>query len=262
MYRTGAAGLGAESYMKSVNGKEDNGRPKSGILFDETVLLQNALRHNNLSESSLTPQAYNALLEQARRYALEILVDAQDYAQHASRGTVASLTPSDLTLAAEMRGDINGIPSTLPRFEDMAEYASELNMKPLPPIPMDCYNGVTLPPVEEQLTFRTFDIVNGARNVQKMMNGGDLPLSSVDVALVKRSVNVDSILTTNNGANTQRRVSKTQTDKSSYGAGKGRQIAIHLKGSGGDSSSKGAGEGAKPGVSKIEAKNKRKLTEL
>jgi hypothetical protein len=255
MYRTGAAGLGAQSYMKAVN---DANPPREGILFDETALLQNALRYNNLTVDSLTPQAYTALLEQARRYALELLVDAQDYAQHASRSTVASLTPSDLTLAAEMRGDMNGIPSTLPKFEEMAEYASEMNKKPLPPVPADCYNGVSLPPPEEQLTCRTFDVVNGARITQKMINGGDLPLSTVDVGLVRRSSNVEPILAKKTDGTETKRASKTQ---GAHGAGKGRQIAIHLKGSGASLSAKKA-EGTKVAQSKSEPKNKRKLTEL
>lgn len=252
MYRTGTAGIGSQSYLKALN--QNDQAPKGGILFDETALLQNALRYNNLTEDSLTPQAYKALLEQARRYALELLVDAQDYAQHASRSTVASLTPSDVKLAAELRGDASGVPSTLPNFEEMAEYALEINRKPLPPIPSDCYNGVALPPREEQLTSRTYDIVNGARIIQKMMRGGDMPLDSMEDGLSKRSSNLDPILAKKgDGAK-----SKEQENRS-YGAEKGRQIAIHLK------SSSGGGEvasAAKSGSSKSEPKNKRKLTEL
>lgn len=259
MYRTGAAAQAGDSYIRAVNGKK---RPNGGIIFDETALLRNALQYNNLTADSLTPSAYNALLEQARRYALELLVDARDYAQHASRSTVSALTPADLTLAAEMRGDMNGIPSTLPKFEDMADYASEMNKTPLPPIPSDCYNGVALPPENEQLTFRTFDVVNGARTAQKMMAGGDLPLSTVDVGLTKRSSNMDPILI-NQGDNSSKRVSR-MLEKTVYGAEKGRQIAIHLKGSHSSSedAKKGATETAKTALTKTASKNKRKLTEL
>ena len=237
MYRTGGAELGAKSWIDTINGKPES-QPKqqagSGLLFDEAALLNNALSYNNLTSSSLTREAYTSLLEQARRYALELLVDAQDYAMHASRNSVASLTPSDLLLAAEMRGDVNGIPSTLPRYEEMAEYAEEVNRKPLPPIPVDCYNGVALPPVEEQLTFRTFDVVNGARVAQKMMKGGDLPLASVEVGLVKRPsiTAVDAVLAKkNDGAAVLPKGANADPKKSlpSYGAGHGRQIAIHLK---------------------------------
>ena len=259
MYRTGAAAQGGDSYIRAVNGKE---RPKGGVIFDETVLLRNALQYNNLTVDSLTPSAYTALLEQARRYALELLVDARDYAQHASRSTVSALTPADITLAAEMRGDMNGIPSTLPKFEDMADYACEMNKTPLPPIPSDCYNGVALPPESEQLTFRTFDVVNGARTVQKMMAGGDLPLSTVDVGLTKRSSNMDPILISQ-GDSSSKKGSNTQ-EKTSYGAEKGRQIAIHLKGGSvsSEAAKKGAAETAKPALTKTDSKNKRKLTEL
>lgn len=260
MYRTGVAGLGSKVYMRAGDEGETN---NLGVLFDETVLLENALRYNNLTSDSLTPSACMALLEQARRYALELLVDAQDYAQHACRSTMSSLTPADVTLAAEMRGDANGVSSTLPKFEDMAEYASEINMKPLPPIPVDCYNGVALPPPEEQLTRRTFDIINGARVAQKMMKGGDLPLSSVNFALEKRSVNVEHILSEK--ADAKSVGPTTNLKKSLYGAGKGRQIAIHLKDNESTDPStpkKSDAENTKPSVSKLGSKNKRTLTEL
>ncbi|KAL3775950.1 hypothetical protein HJC23_011650 [Cyclotella cryptica] len=286
MYRTGGAEVGGNSWMGAVNGKENQQnqqqrlrqQQQGGLLFDETLLLQNALSYNNLTLSSLTPEAYASLLEQARRYALELLVDAQDYAMHASRTSVASLIPADLLLAAEMRGDVDGVPSTLPRYEEMMDYASDVNRKPLPPIPVDCYNGVALPPVEEQLTFRTFDVVNGATVVQKMMKGGELPLASVEVGLVKRSSGngMDSILTKKSGSNeisggeSPTKPSKIEPGKNtaSYGAGKGRQIAIHLKDNTGEKSSLGASNktseesSGKLAASKAGSKNKRKLTEL
>lgn len=285
MYRTGGAQVGANSWMEAVNGKESQHtqhqrlrQQQGGILFDETSLLQNALSHNNLTLSSLTPEAYTSLLEQARRYALELLVDAQDYAMHASRTSVASLIPADLLLAAEMRGDVNGVPSTLPRLEEMMDFASDVNRKPLPPIPVDCYNGVALPPLEEQLTFRTFDVVNGAKVVQKMMKGGDLPLASVEVGLVKRSGGsaMDSILAKKSDGNdvdggelpTATPTIEQGKNAASYGAGKGRQIAIHLKDNTGSSTSlvasnkHGEESSAKLSSSKGGSKNKRKLTEL
>ena len=75
MYHTGGAVLGAKSWIDTINGKPES-QPKqqtgSGLLFDEAALLNNALSYNNLTSSSLTPEAYTSLLEQARRYALDI----------------------------------------------------------------------------------------------------------------------------------------------------------------------------------------------
>ena len=248
MYRTDTAGRdGPSADTEAVHGQT------RGLLFDETAVLEQSLRYNNLSSSSLTPQAYTALLEQARRYALELLADAQEYAQHASRSTVASLTPADITLAAELRGDMAGIPSTLPKFEEMAEYASDTNRKPLPPIPAECYTGVVLPPVEEQLTFRTFDIVNGARV-------RELPLSHVDGALSKKGSNVDMLFrpTTKSGSN-------GPGTKVSYGAIQGKPIAIHFKGATTattDESRNPVVTMGQPVSSKNKPKHTRKLTEL
>mmetsp|Transcript_2456 Transcript_2456/g.4985 ORF Transcript_2456/g.4985 Transcript_2456/m.4985 type:complete len:147 (+) Transcript_2456:125-565(+) len=120
------------------------------------------------------------------RYALELLADAQDYAIHAQRNTLPTLLPEDLHLAAQLRGDLHGIPSSLPNFEELSEFASEVNRVPLPSIPTNCYDGVVLPPVEQQLTARTFDVVNGARVVQRMMRGGDAPSTAFDIGLVKK----------------------------------------------------------------------------
>jgi histone H3/H4 len=61
-----------------------------------------ALAANHLNRTDVTPQAFACLLEQARRYALELLADAQDYAYSANRNDV---TRADLMLAREMRAD-------------------------------------------------------------------------------------------------------------------------------------------------------------
>jgi len=191
----------------------------SGFLMDDVSIIDKSLHSAGLTRSHLTPRAYACLLEQARRYTLELLADAQDYALHAQRNgsgdnssMIAALQPSDLLLAVEMREDTNGVSSTLPRVEDVQYVAEEVNRVPLPSIPRECYGGVVLPPVEEQLTARTFDVVNGARVVQRMMRGGDYPMGLSEVGNLGKK----------GGGSGGRKTG-------SYGAATGRQISVNLK---------------------------------
>ncbi|KAL7490949.1 hypothetical protein ACHAWT_000464 [Skeletonema menzelii] len=220
----------------------------SGFLVDDVSIIDKSLTKAGLTRSHLTPRAYACLLEQARRYTLELLADAQDYAIHAQRDSIASLNPSDLLLAVEMREDTNGVASTLPRVEDVVYVAEEVNRVPLPSIPRDCYGGVLLPPVEEQLTARTFDVVNGARVVQKMMRGGDYPMVVSEVGNLGKK---------GGGSGGGKKTG-------SYGAAVGRQISVNLKSGKGDEKSKGGGASA-PAATKASSGSKaqkRKLTEL
>lgn len=222
----------------------------SGFLVDDVSIIDKSLTAAGLTRSDLTPRAYACLLEQARRYTLELLADAQDYALHAQRDSIAALLPSDVLLAVEMREDTNGVSSTLPRVEDVQCVAEEVNRVPLPAIPRDCYGGVVLPPVEEQLTARTFDVVNGARVVQRMMRGGDYPMGLSEMGSLSKKGG--------GGRKT-----------GSYGAATGRQISVNLKSGGskgGEDKSKGSGDVASaPAASKSSSGSKgqkRRLTEL
>lgn len=233
---TGGGG-GSPSKRKKVDSSSSNSQQQSstssssGFLMDDVTIIDKALQSSGLTRSNLTPRAYACLLEQARRYTLELLADAQDYALHAARDSISTLLPCDLLLAAEMREDVHGISSTLPCVEDVQGMADEVNRVPLPAIPRDCYGGVVLPPVEDQLTARTFDVVNGARVVQRMLRGGDYPMSLGDVGR-------------GGGGGTS---SSTKRKVGSYGAGIGRQIAVNLKssknGDGGGDTDKSKGEG-------------------
>ena len=242
----------------------------SGFLMDDVSIIDKSLHSAGLTRSHLTPRAYACLLEQARRYTLELLADAQDYALHAQRGSsnggdsssmIATLQPSDLLLAVEMREDTNGVSSTLPRVEDVQYVAEEVNRVPLPSIPRECYGGVVLPPVEEQLTARTFDVVNGARVVQRMMRGGDYPMGLSEVGNLGKKGG-------GGGGGGRRKTG-------SYGAATGRQISVNLKSgnkvdetskSGGSSGAVGVGSAASaPAASKSSSGSKgqkRRLTEL
>jgi len=264
MYGDGFARMGGLSWMdvttppSSASASTSNKRKKSdaantatqlqpstsssssGFLMDDVSIIDKSLHSAGLTRSHLTPRAYACLLEQARRYTLELLADAQDYALHAQRGSsdnssmIAALQPSDLLLAVEMREDTNGVSSTLPRVEDVQYVAEEVNRVPLPSIPRECYGGVVLPPVEEQLTARTFDVVNGARVVQRMMRGGDYPMGLSEVGNLGKKGG-------GGGGGGGRKTG-------SYGAATGRQISVNLKsGKVVDEKSKSGGSGVAVG---------------
>jgi len=242
-----------------------NKRSNPSFLMDDVTIIENSLRSNGLTRNDVTPEAYACFLEQARRYALEILADAQDYAIHAQRTTIPALLPADLLLAAEMRedgggggeGGVHGVSSTLPTPEQIADVASDMNRVPLPPIPPNCYNGVALPPTERQLTARTYDVVNGARVAQRMMRGGDLPSTAAELALAKKAASTTTSAgaggagtksksggggESRNNSNSGSSTSSKKKKVGSYGAGKGRQISVQIKGN--KSSSSGGGGAA------------------
>ena len=169
----------------------------SGVLADQVEIVEAALAANHLTRAEVTPQAYACLLEQARRYALELLADAQDYAYSANRYDV---TRADLVLAQELRAD-----QPLADFTQqpkLLHLAHQVNQKPLPPIPTTNYTGVVLPPKEHQLTARTFDVVSGARVAQRMVAPVPAPAAS--------------------------KTATTTPMQPSYGASRGRQIPIHI----------------------------------
>lgn len=168
----------------------------SGVLPDQVELVEGALASNHLSRADVTPQAYACLLEQARRYALEVLADAQDYAHSANRYEV---TRADLVLAQELRADQPMAAFTQqPRLMQLAQ---QVNQKPLPPIPTTNYTGVVLPSKEHLLTARTFDVVSGARVAQRMVSAPPKAPS---------------------------KATSPSSSQPSYGASRGRQIPIHI----------------------------------
>jgi histone H3/H4 len=172
----------------------------TGVLSDQVEIVEAALSNNNMTRADVTPQAFACLLEQARRYALELLAEAQDYAYSANRHEVVR---QDLVLAQELRADQPMADFTqLPRLAQLAE---TVNQKPLPPIPTTNYTGVVLPSKEHLLTARTFDVVTGARVAQRMVAPAPTPASS---------------------NKTTAKASSTQ--QPNYGASRGRQIPIKI----------------------------------
>ena len=186
------------------------------ILPEQAQIVEAALDKNGLTRSDVTPQAFACLLEQARRYAIDILTDSQDYAFVANRTEIAK---ADLALANEFRPDHpTSISTQLPKLNLLAQ---TINRVPLPPIPTQCYSGVLLPSKRYQLTARTFDVVTSAQTAQRMVQAVPaLPLKSKTITssshILKKGTSHSS--------------SKKSTKKSPYGAARGRQIAIHLKG--------------------------------
>lgn len=172
---------------------------RTSVFPEQVKVVEAALGNNGLSRGDVTPQAMACLLEQVRRYAQELAADAQDYAYTANRADVA---PEDLKLAAEFRADHPvSMTTQLPKLNIVAQ---QVNRAPLPPIPSQCYSGILLPPKEHQLTARTYDVISGARVTQKM---------------VQRAPSIAA-----------KKSKKTVTNQPSYGATKGCQIPVKLKG--------------------------------
>jgi hypothetical protein len=199
----------------------------SSVLPEQVKIVEKALAHNNMTRADVTPQAMACLLEQARRFAQELIEDAQDYAAHAAGMFVATPTgakvspapagagppeptAADFKLAAEMRPDHpKSVTSQLPKLNLLAQ---QVNQTPLPPIPTQCYSGILLPPQPHALTARTFDVVTGAHVAQKMIQN----TPSAPKAF-------------NNPSSPSKKTSKGSSSKPGYGASRGAQIPINLK---------------------------------
>jgi len=229
----------------------------STVLPEQIQIVEAALANNYMTRSDVTPQAMACLLEQARRYAQELLEDAQDYAAHAGgmfdtttttesgksssgAGATASLpepTPRDYLLAAEMRPDHpQAVTAQLPKLNLLAQ---QVNATPLPPVPPQCYSGVLLPPPPRVLTARTFDVISGAHVAQKMIQAAPAPPKAFSSSLAS-SNNATSTSTgssNNNDGTTSSFGTKKKSSKTGYGASRGAQIPIHLKKNAADSSS-------------------------
>jgi histone H3/H4 len=170
--------------------------PKAGILPEQVQVVEAALAHHGMTRADVTPQALACLLEQARRFAQELIADAQDYAYTVNR---ADVSRADLLLASEMRADHPIATSTqLPKLNLVSQ---QLNRVPLPPIPSHCYSGILLPPKQHQLTARTYDVVSGAQVYRRMTH------KAPEAPKKKQST----------------------TTQPGYGASRGRQIPVKLK---------------------------------
>jgi len=136
---------------------------QQGLDFNQVV--QQSIVNVGLNPKEIENQCLQALLEHARSFAWNLVADAQDYCYHRTNDLSASISGDDLMLAVQNRNDVPAYAGSGSR-RSMADqlnamYETEINVKPLPNIPQDCYTGVVLPPPEHSLLARTYDIVPG-----------------------------------------------------------------------------------------------------
>ena len=187
---------------------DDTSMYKKSILPEQITVVDLALSNvGGLNRSDVTPQAMVCLLEQARRIAYELCMDAQDYAYAAGR---ADVTQADLILAQELRSDLSTSSSVTTQLPKLNLTAQQVNRAPLPPIPTQCYTGVMLPPKAHQLTARTFDVVSASVVAQKMTQ----PVPKSPATIIAQAKQKELAAASSSGG---------------YGASRGRQIPIVLK---------------------------------
>lgn len=180
------------------------------------------------------------------RNVCKLVSNAQDYAKHCSRHEINS---ADLKLASwNDQDDGDGILTKswyLPPLDKLSELSEQQNKIPLPPIPSTCYNGIALPPLENQVTARTFDVVSSARASHRFISGGingsgvlilepstsrstQLAAAAVAAALKEPTKEGEKKQTANNNDDA---VSKNNSNKTgSYGANKGKPISVTIGG--------------------------------
>ena len=164
------------------------------FLDQDVEIVNKALKNNGLNMEDITTEGFACLLEEARKYAMEIITDASDYAMH-SHGT-DNITPADLKLAKEMQDEFD-----VDSMDALAKIAQETNSRMLPPIPDNCYNGIVLPDPEHTLMGRSYDIV-GRKDEERPKETNALNVQKID----------------------EKKISMP-----SYGARRGKQVQIALQ---------------------------------
>ncbi|KIM68693.1 hypothetical protein SCLCIDRAFT_1208892 [Scleroderma citrinum Foug A] len=101
------------------------------------------------------PGVLHQLLEFAHRYTVQVLSDAQVYADHAGRSGTSKIEMDDIVLAVQARvgWEFGG---RIPK-EYVLSLASQTNATPLPAVPE--VFGVRLPPASETLSSVNFELV-------------------------------------------------------------------------------------------------------
>ncbi|KAL4075997.1 transcription initiation factor IID, 31kD subunit-domain-containing protein [Scleroderma citrinum] len=101
------------------------------------------------------PGVLHQLLEFAHRYTVQVLSDAQVYAEHAGRPGTSKIEMDDIVLAVQARvgWEFGG---RIPK-EYLLSLASQTNAIPLPAVPE--VFGVRLPPASEALSSVDFELV-------------------------------------------------------------------------------------------------------
>ncbi|KIO12802.1 hypothetical protein M404DRAFT_80544, partial [Pisolithus tinctorius Marx 270] len=102
------------------------------------------------------PGVLHQLLEFAHRYTVQVLSDAQVYADHAGRSGTSKIEMDDVVLAVQalVGWEFGG---RIPK-EHLLSLATQTNATPLPAVPE--VFGVRLPPASETLTSVNFELVS------------------------------------------------------------------------------------------------------
>lgn len=217
---------------------------------NEAQLVDNALRHVGMTKDSVTAQAYGCLLEHARMYTNDLIQDAMDMAMHRTgydddnetsgeqNNNDIELEARDFKAAVQFRNQdeptsntsatVDGgiISSCLPPRDSLFLLASDVNKRPLPPIPQNCYNGIVLPPQypssqdnpsnSHLLINRTYDIVSSSQLLAEYNDQNKGVKDSLNEGEEKNAGQSDS-------------TTDKQNKISSYGATKGPQIDVNIK---------------------------------
>jgi len=190
-------------------------------LEEEVFMVQRALHANGIKNTSqITAQAFGALIEHGRLYALNLISDAGDYAQH-----YGSQAPSsdDLLLARDLAKD--DLQQQAMTRDALSEVAERTNREVLPCIPDHSYGGVVLPPLEHTLLGRTFDVVSEISADNTSLNA---PAGGLNVGESEgKKLSLNSI----DGNNVQNNLKGTNIDETvgSYGARRDRERQIDVK---------------------------------
>ncbi|XP_078155003.1 TATA binding protein associated factor 21kDa subunit isoform X2 [Carex rostrata] len=118
-------------------------------------VLRELLRSMGLSEGEYEPRVLHQLLELAYRYVVEILSDAQVYAEHAGKSANA-IDTEDVRLAAQSK--INSSFSQPPPREILLELARNRNKIPLPKS-IAPPGSIPLPPEEDTLISPNYQLL-------------------------------------------------------------------------------------------------------
>jgi len=174
----------------------------SSFLEEERSIIGRALHNNGLNQLDISSKGIGCLIEQGRKFVLELLADATDYA--GCDGNMQDLNSADLMLVSELREDGNEKNLDI----SLVQHANETNKRLIPPIPSQCYNGIVLRKNEPHtLLDRTFDIIPSSTD----LNTHELKQAE------ERYKPIDSVQT----------VKKNKGP--SYGASKGKQIEVTIK---------------------------------
>jgi hypothetical protein len=190
------------------------------FLEQDVEIVYRALFRNGLNLGDVTIDAFDALLEEARKYAMELITDAADCAAYSHGNDI--ITPADLVLAKEMETDEGCF--ALENMEEISKKSKEINKIALPPIPDNCYNGIVLPDLEHTLLNRAFDVV--------CRRDDDLPMEHENkissTGSKKDAKNLQSMLGSVGGLRSGRNMK--ENEMSAYGAKRvSKQMQILLK---------------------------------